>query len=206
MNKLYVIGIGPGNRDYILPLAHKTINHCQILIGGKRNLNSFPAFEGERVIIGKDLNTVVDLIKLNLSSKKIGVIVSGDTGFYSMLDYLKKFFEEDQLEVIPGISSFQYLFAKVKKPWHQTLLMSLHGRRDDYITKLRDKASITLLTDSIYTPDIIAKELMEAGLDEVEMIVGENLSYEEERIIRGNPLAVLEAKPYKMAVVVILNE
>lgn len=206
MNKLYVIGLGPGHTDYILPIAQSRISECDLLIGGERNLESFSQFKGEKLRISKDLDAIVQLIKKALGNRQVGVIVSGDPGFYSMLDYLRNHFQENELEVIPGISSFQYLFAKIKKPWYPTSLLSVHGRRADYISSVKEGKEVTLLTDYQQSPDFIAKKLLEANLEQVELIVGENLSYPNERILKGPPEAILQGAPYQMAVVVILNE
>ena len=51
-NKLYIIGIGPGNTDYIYPAAYKKIQACDMLVGGRRNLNLFGDLKKEEVIIG----------------------------------------------------------------------------------------------------------------------------------------------------------
>ncbi|GAB6086048.1 precorrin-6y C5,15-methyltransferase (decarboxylating) subunit CbiE [Alkaliphilus crotonatoxidans] len=205
MNRLYVIGMGPGNPAYILPIACQRAKECSLLLGGRRNLEAFSDFQGERYYL-KNLADAIKVIKENLAHRQVGVVVSGDTGFYSLLDYLKRHFEDRQLEVIPGISSFQYLYAKLKRPWHQTRLLSLHGREGDYLSLIRAGQSITLLTDSKNSPDEIARALMGEGLNQVEMIVGESLSYEDERIVKGRPNEIVAYAPYKMAVVVINYE
>lgn len=206
MNKLLVIGIGPGNSDYVLPVASKAIESCQLLLGGKRNLDSFPQFQGEKLPLGADLMAAVEIIKSRYHTQQVGMILSGDTGFYSMLDFLRKYFEDQELEVIPGLSSFQYLFGKIKRPWYDTTLLSVHGRQTDYLTRIKQGESITLLTDRRQSPEVIAHSLIQEGFGDLEMIVGENLSYPEERIVRGRPEAILAQGPYHMAVVVIINE
>ncbi|MBM7614724.1 precorrin-6y C5,15-methyltransferase (decarboxylating) subunit CbiE [Alkaliphilus hydrothermalis] len=205
-NKIYIIGIGPGHPDYVLPIAHRIIMQSDLLIGGERNLETFPDFNGRKIVIKKDLAALVELMKQEMESKEIALIVSGDTGFYSMLSYMKKHFTEEEIEVIAGISSVQYLFAKIKEPWQQVPLMSLHGRREDFITALKEQSKVALLTDQKHTPDEIARELIQEGLGEVQMVVGENLSYEEERLSRGTPEEIISLAPYQMSVVVIKNE
>ncbi len=206
MNKLYVIGMGPGSPDYILPIAYKRVEACKLLIGGMRNLESFPDFQGKKVSLGSDLKAVIETIKKSLPHFQVGVVVSGDTGFYSLLNYLRGHFKDYELEVIPGISSFQYLFAKIKRPWHQSLLLSVHGREVDYLSRVKSGQGVTLLTDHRQSPEQIARVLLQADLKTVEMIVGESLSYEEERIVRGTPEEIIKQAPYNMSVVVIMNE
>ncbi|MCC5911094.1 MAG: precorrin-6y C5,15-methyltransferase (decarboxylating) subunit CbiE [Clostridiaceae bacterium] len=206
MNKIMVIGIGPGHRDYILPIAFKKIEASDVLIGGRRNLEIFKDFEGETQVITKELDKILHYIKSNRKDKKIAIIVSGDTGFYSMLTYFKKHFSSEEIEVIPGISSLQYLFSRIKEPWQEAPLLSLHGRRENFVEKLKQYKKVGLLTDTIHTPENIGKILMEEGLDHATMVVGENLSYSEERIIVGEPKEIIKNGPYQMTVVVIFHE
>ncbi len=206
MNKIYIIGIGPGHTDYVLPVARQYIDKCHVLIGGERNLKTFPLFKGKTLTINKDLVSLVEFMKRERVDKQIGLILSGDTGFYSMLTFMKKHFKEEEIEVIPGLSSFQYLFAKMKETWHQTALMSVHGRKQDYLLALKSYSSVALLTDQQHSPKEIAKELIENGYETVKITVGENLSYDDERITVGTPMEIMAASPYQMSVVIINNE
>ena len=206
MNKISVIGIGPGAREYVLPIALDTINSCEIIIGGNRNLEAFPEFKGDKIPLSKSLEDLIIFIKENKTSKRIGVIVSGDSGFYSILGFLNRHFNREELEVIPGISSFQYFFSRLKRPWQDFALLSLHGKRLDFIKELQDKQQVALLTDTVFSPDRLARELVQEGLKKVYMMVGENLSYPEERIVCGTPEDILREAPYQMSVVVIINE
>jgi len=206
MNKISVIGIGPGAREYLLPIALETINSCQIIIGGARNLEAFPEFTGEKMPLPKALEDLIVFIKESKDSKRLGVIVSGDSGFYSILGFLNRHFTSEELEVIPGISSLQYFFARLKRPWQDFTFQSLHGKRIDFIKELQDKKQVALLTDNVFSPDKLAQELIKNGFFKACLMVGENLSYPEERIVCGTPEDILKAAPYQMSVVVIVNE
>ena len=37
---IYIVGLGPGHEDYILPKAIKTLAKCHIVVGFKRALDS----------------------------------------------------------------------------------------------------------------------------------------------------------------------
>ena len=87
--KIYIIGIGPGNREYILPAANKLIESSDVLIGGRRNIHIFDYLAKETLEISNNLEEVCSYIADNLNTKKIGVLVTGDPGLYSMLKFLK---------------------------------------------------------------------------------------------------------------------
>jgi len=72
-NKIYIIGMGPGHPDYVLPIAQKYIMKSEILIGGERNLETFPEFKGRKVVVKKDLAALVELMKQEMASKQIAL-------------------------------------------------------------------------------------------------------------------------------------
>lgn len=183
LEKISVVGLGPGNIEYITKKGIRCINECEIAIGGKRQLEEISSLLNdscEKYTLGK-LIEVIEYIKKH-REKKICVIVSGDTGFYSLLPFLRKYFGRDELNVIPGISSYQYLFSRLAEPWHQYTPMSVHGRDMDYLDALSKSQGVILLTDDKNIPYTIAKDIYNNGFKNIEIIVGERLSYEDEKI------------------------
>lgn len=203
MIKINILGMGPGHRDYILPITIRAIDESDVLIGGKRILSDFENKGKELIYIDCKLSTIIEYIKQNKSHKKISLLLSGDTGFYSMLDYLKKHFDSDEMEVIPGISSYQYLMSKLKKTWHNSFVGSVHGRELDVIKVVQKYDSVILLTDNKNSPSRIGDILTKEGIRNKKMIVGENLSYKHERIIIDSPENISKMKEIGMSVVVI---
>ena len=56
-----IIGLGPGEFDYITKIGEKLIYASDILIGGKRNLESIENFNGEKIILSNNLKEILDL-------------------------------------------------------------------------------------------------------------------------------------------------
>lgn len=203
MNKVCIAGIGPGSLAYVTPAALEAIQNCDLLVGGKRNLDSFRHLEKETYEFKSSLEDLYLFVERERCQRRICVIVSGDPGFFSLLDFFLKKLGKDALEVIPGISSFQYLFAKMAKPWKDFALCSMHGRDTDLIRKLTEKDGVFLLTDRVNNPGIIAAFLLEHGFNDYVMTVGENLSYPEERIVSGKPKEIIKDHFSNLCVVVI---
>ena len=205
MNKINVLGLGPGNKKYILPIVMEKIRGSDVIIGGKRNVESVQEdMESKEILYIKSiLIGLVEYIKRN-RQKKISVIVSGDTGFYSFLTFLKSHFLDSELEVIPGISSIQYMFSKISDYWYDAYVGSMHGKEFDFIKKLKEYGKLGLLTDNKSTPQEIARELIKNKMDKALIYVGENLSYENEKIYEYNAkdLANIEYK-FEMNVTVL---
>ncbi len=91
---------------------------------------------------------------------------------------------------MPGISSFQYMMAKLGKSWQGANLLSLHGREENLDTIKKHKFSI-ILTDKDNSPSSISKRLYKLGIEGI-IYAGFNLSYEDERIIKVNIGEALE--------------
>ena len=104
MNDIIVAGIGPGHPDYMLPAAARAIREAQVLVGGRRALAQF-AREGQRTMaVTGDITAVMQFIREALATSYVVVMVSGDPGYYSLLDALRRHFPAACIRVIPGLS------------------------------------------------------------------------------------------------------
>lgn len=208
MYKLKVVSLGPGHPDYILPIAKKEIAAAEVILCGERHLESFDASGKEVMIIGRGtpLSELMQRVKESYPVRKTAIVVSGDCGFYSLLTYTKKAVPSEDIEAIPGISSLQYLFAKIGMTWQDAELMSLHGRDQDLLKRVATGNKVGILTDGEHNTAYIAKMLKENGYGEKILYVGEDLSYSDERITRLTVEEGLSFKEKGMAVVVIADE
>ena len=193
-NKINVVGLGPGNIKYLSTTGIECIKEAEIIVGSTRQLSDLKAIISERqeiYILGK-LTELIAYLKENIE-RKITIIVSGDTGYYSLVPYLSKNLSKDILNIIPNISSYQYLFSKLGENWQNFRLASVHGREFDYIKNIDDKdiAGLVLLTDDIQNPYEVSKNLYNNGIRNLTVIVGENLSYDNEKI------TILEIEDYE---------
>ena len=184
-NKINVVGLGPGNIKYLSTAGIDCIKEAEIVVGSTRQLSDLKTIISEKqeiYILGK-LSELIAYLKENIE-KKITIIVSGDTGYYSLVPYLSKNLSKDILNIIPNISSYQYLFSKIGENWQNFRLASVHGREFDYIKSIDDEdiAGLVLLTDDIQNPYEVSKNLYNSGVRNLTVIVGENLSYDNEKI------------------------
>jgi len=203
MQQIVIAGIGPGARDYITPAAWQAAAAADILVGGRRNLEIFRELNKETYLYTARQEEMLAFVLKARRTRKVCVLVSGDPGFYSLLDFFLGKVGAAELEVIPGISSFQYMFARLKKPWKNYALASMHGRETDIVEKLAANEGLFLLTDRNNNPARIAAHLLEQGLEQTRIHVGENLSYENERLVSGRPADLVQETFSDLCVVVI---
>ena len=201
---IYIVGIGPGHKDYILPKAVKVMKKCDLIIGFKRAVDSLDFLDVPKKYMTRltdldeyilDLNSEQiisdgNFINCQKQINNVAVIASGDPTFYGITNYIKKRCEKD-FEVISGISSFQYLTSKVKMPWNDSYLGSLHGRKQDFIDNVKKNKLSIWLTDKEKNPAVLCKALYEENIN-CRVIIGENLSYDDEVISEGKPYEFID--------------
>ena len=182
---IYIVGLGPGHRDYILPKALDIMKNSDIIIGFKRAIDSLNFIDNKKLYISK-LSDIDELLNDEKSIYNcISIIASGDPTFYGITNYVKSKTAE-KFEVIPGVSSYQYLTCKISLPWNDAYLGSLHGRKDQFL-EIIDRYKLSIwLTDKDNNPAILCKSLNDKKI-KCKVIIGENLSYEDEIISEGNP-------------------
>ena len=132
-------------------------------------------------------------------------MVSGDPGYYSMLDLLRKNFDVKLIEVIPSISALQLAFAKLAMSWYDATLLSFHGRRpiDDKL-KFEPEKILGLLTDGEYNSATISKILIDLGWNgDTSLTICARLSYPDEKIISTTLAAAVNAEPIKHCVLIV---
>lgn len=205
MHKIIVAGIGAGSEDFISPAALKAIRLAKYLVGGRRALNQFATANQTTCAVTRDLDAALNFIRDKLQLDNVVVMVSGDPGYYSMLDLLRKHFPLSTLEVIPSISPMQLAFARLAMPWHDATLLSFHGRQParEALTFTAGKI-LGLLTDAKFNSATISALLMECGWAEDSTVtICERLSYPDENITTMTLAEAAQAPPVKHCILIV---
>ena len=200
---VYIIGVGTG-MDMMTVRASRLLEEALVIIGASRIIDSYQTCFGakdKQIFREYDVKKIKEIVK-ELEGEDIVILVSGDTGFYSLSDSLCK--ELKNCEVIPGISSVNAFFAKLRLPWQDAALVSLHGRNKNLVDMVRRNRKTFALTGN-NIPEI-ADCLIEAGYENLSVYVGSNLDTEDE-LIECVPVPELKNKKYdQLTVLLILNE
>jgi cobalt-precorrin-7 (C5)-methyltransferase len=206
MNKVYIIGIGSGTEDYLLPIARKEIENSDCLIGGRRALRLFQLLHKEERLLEGNFDQVIPFLLKEREKKKIAVLVSGDPGLYSFLGTISRVLEKEDYVVIPGVSTVQIAFARIGARWEDATLLSLHGRKmDDLAGRVESSMKTFLFTDPGFPPEKIAAYLLEKGVENRRAIVMENLTYPDERIVDADLKSLSRMEGFGLCVMIILS-
>ena len=125
--KIWLVGIGMGNRDTLTIGAWNILKNCDCLIGAQRMLDAFPELTCRRFAATAP-EKIAAYLQEHPEFQTIGVVFSGDVGFYSGAKKLRSLFPEHLIEECCGISTVAYLCAKLHTPWEDVRLVSAHGQ------------------------------------------------------------------------------
>lgn len=195
---LIVAGVGPGNPKYLTKDVQVRIEQASYILAFGRIADSLKSIRSDIISV-----TRVEEITNYLSNKKeILLLASGDPNFFGIVEFLKKKGLPIK-EILPGISSFQYLMGKLQKSWQDAKFISLHGR-DEELQGVQYHHLTIILIDQRNTPDKISRELYKIGI-KGKIYIGFNLSYENETILIKNIGDEIETIS-SLGVVVVENE
>ena len=210
VNKVTIVGCGPGSEKFITGYAMQQIINAEVLIGSRRLLSLFPDADADTYVLSNNYKLLITrIVSLSKKKKKVVVLVSGDPGFFSYSKLIVDKLGVDKCEVIPGISSIQMAFAKIGRTWNDACFMSLHGRSGklaSVVKKITDNEKVAVLTDNSNNVKLIAKKLLETGVKNRKIFVCENLSLEEERIREFDVSSILKIRVSDLNVIIFLDE
>ena len=203
--KIIVVGIGPGDKKYITPAALEKIQAAKFLVGGRRAISEFANSAQETFAITRDLESVINFVREKILISEVVVMVSGDPGYYSILEFLKKNFSIEQIEVIPSISAMQLAFAKLSLSWYSATLLSFHGRQPSNAElKFEKNKVLGLLTDADFNSQTVSKILIEIGwAKNSNLAICSKLSYADEEIILTTLEKAANSAPVKHCILIV---
>ncbi|MCM1127108.1 MAG: precorrin-6y C5,15-methyltransferase (decarboxylating) subunit CbiE [Lachnospiraceae bacterium] len=204
MKQVSIIGTGMGTEATLTIEGKREIEQAKLLIGAKRVLAGFSRESGKEFLEEYKEEAVLEAIWQS-KADRIAVLMSGDVGFYSGAKRLYPLLKEScQVRLIPGISSLSYFSARLGISWEDAAIISIHGRRENVLQAVKGNTKLFLLGGGSFHETI--KELVDGGMGEKRAYIGENLSYETEKISTGT-LQELSQKEYEpLSVMLILNE
>jgi precorrin-6Y C5,15-methyltransferase (decarboxylating) len=182
MKTVSIIGMGMGPED--LTARHKRIvAQADILVGGRRLLEQFKDSPAQKKPIGKDIEGIVEYVKARSKHHKVVVLASGDPLFYGIGARMAAALGARGVKIYPNISSVAAAFARIKEPWNDAAIISLHGRKNEnkLFSALENENKIAVFTDPKKNPAWLASRLIEKEFSNFKICVLEALGSDSER-------------------------
>ena len=180
-----IIGIGLEDIKQLNSKLLNMIENSSILAGSDRLLKKFPNYQGKKVIFNKLSQNIEDLKNYHQNEENITILATGDPLFFGIGRLLLQNLSSEDLEFYPHLSSIQLAFNKLKIPWQDASIITLHGRNLEQLIPLlkKGKNKIFILTDSINNPSAIASLYCSLNLPSYyNFYVCENLGSDIEKI------------------------
>jgi len=199
MVKLNIVGVGPGNIEYVTPFAHRLVLAAQIVVGAKRSLDLFGNEISceSHVLTAKNIDVLLKYaVESAKNGKNVVILSTGDPGFSGLLKSVlnTKLVSSVDIDVIPGVSAVQVCAAKLGLCWDELCLFTFHqgnvddSRKAELVACLKAGRNVLLFPDGKnFLPKDIALYLIDSGFDSnIPVFICENLTLSNERIVSSS--------------------
>ncbi|MDO4517865.1 MAG: precorrin-6y C5,15-methyltransferase (decarboxylating) subunit CbiE, partial [Bacillota bacterium] len=202
-----LIGIGPGKADGLTVEAREAIAKADLAIGASRMIESIGLVH-KNVLREYRSEEILDYINQHGEFERVVILLSGDTGFYSGAKKLGVLLEKAgfKTEFIPGISSVNAFMSKIKSSWDDAVIVSNHGMKTSLIPLIRDNYKVVSILGKKDEVASLCRKLCQYDMEDVHVYIGENLSYDDEKVSCGSPRDYLDYENSPLAILCVINE
>ena len=197
-----IIGSGTGSPFVLTDEAKDAVLKCGAVFSTERIAYTFKALRSDikSVPYNELFNSAI-----GCGCDNVGILVSGDVGFFSGAKSLKARLEKyGSVRLICALSSMQYFFSKIGMSYEDCVFLSAHGRETGIIGAASYNKKVFVLTGGGNCRKIL-NELDSFNMGFLYAYIGENLSLENERIIQGRVCELKDNDYAELAVILIVN-
>ena len=139
--KIYIIGLGPGNRDHTTPAAIKAINKSSVIVGYKTYLDFINDLIVDKIVISSGMRKEIDrctkVLNYAKNGETVSLVSSGDAGVYGMAGIMTEILINEgidiETEIIPGITAANAAASILAAPiMHDYVVISLSDLLTDW--------------------------------------------------------------------------
>ena len=161
LNKLYVVGIGPGEADQMTIRAMRTLEQCDVIAGYGVYVDLVKPLLPDKEYLVTPMRKEADrcqmAIDCAMTGRSVALISSGDAGVYGMAGLLCEMAQglEIEVEVVPGVTAALSGGAVLGAPLtHDFAVISLSDLLTPWekIEKRLECAAMADLAMAIYNP------------------------------------------------------
>lgn len=188
--QITIVGIGMGNPNLLTKEVRCALLEADLIIGAKRMRGTLPKNckgQYQETFDGKEILSIIE----QAEGEHIVICMSGDSGFYSGTKGIVALLEKKyEVQIMAGISSISYLAAKSGISWQDACIVSLHGRKENWIQAVRTHEKTFLLMGGSLRS--IVEKLCLAELQDCVLTIGIRLSYPDEKIVTASAGELLD--------------
>ncbi len=202
--RITVVGVVADEVEALGGAARRALASADLVVGGRRHLDALVRSGARRVVIGADVEAVLERIAHEPGA--VCVLASGDPGFFGIVRPLAARFGPDRLVVLPEPSSVALAFARLGLPWDDAVVVSAHGRPlAAAARRVAGAAKAAVLVSPESPPEALAKELLALGAEHDQVAVCSRLGTPEERVERTDLAGLAQGTWEPLSVVVLMR-
>lgn len=206
--EMILAGIGMGTEDSMTKEVKEAICDADILLGAERMIAGYkPRIEKKPYFLASQILPYIKEVtsqKEKREIRKIVILFSGDSGFYSGCQKMYAALQEEiekgnlkaSLRIMPGISSISYLAACLGESYQDAIITSIHGKsgtdfewKAKLLHKVKTNQKTFLLLSGVQDVKVLGELLSQSGMEDCDIYLGYRLSYPEQRIEKLTPKA-----------------
>ncbi|GAB6947677.1 cobalt-precorrin-7 (C(5))-methyltransferase [Vulcanisaeta sp. JCM 16161] len=192
---LYIIGTGPGDPELITIKGLNTLMRCNVVAGWKSVISRFAEYVINKLVIElnyKDEERLLRRVVEIAVNKEVCFLMHGDPSVSErqLMNKLRSLAEEYGVElvIIPGVSSILHALSLLGRDLADVVFITLHERnpRFEEIALFAGLGRDLLILPPPYSDGIgeLARELIKHYGDNHEVFILENLTLNNERVIK----------------------
>lgn len=226
--KLFIVGVGPGSPAYLTDAAKDAVRRSQYVVGYRYTLSTIEGVIDRKkqqvleVTMKSQEDVYQDVYKKMNDGEYCTVPFTGDANFSEseVVDRLLEIFGDDNVQIIPGISSIQIAAAKSRVPTDKALVITFHvtgdieQKKKDLLQAVKEDRSVILLPrpwprdlSKHFMQSDIARFLRANGIDtsKLKVWVFEHLTTDKETTFRG-VVSDLEGKEFSDLSAMVIDQ
>ena len=193
-----LLGIGMGSQKLLTVQGKNSLDQADLLIGARRMVDSVKR-PGQDVFVEYRSQEIRDYIADLRVQRKNGSEKSEEERDSSAQN-------NTEIEIQCGISSVVYFMSQIGLSWDDSKIVSAHGRGCNLISHICYAEKVFSILGTSDGVAVLAEKLVKYGMGDVLLYVGENLSYENEKIFVKPASELTEYKGDPLSVICAVNE
>lgn len=227
--KLFVVGVGPGDKKYITDIVKEKIQLSNYIVGYKYTLKTIEhLLDKENQFIYevnmKNQESSYQYVYRKMKDDEFCLVpFTGDVNFSEseVVDRLLEIFGEENVEIISGISSIQIASSKSRVPLDKSFIISFHVSSDIELKKIEllktvlDRKNVILVPRP--WPSDLSKNFMESDIaiflkrngintSKIDVWVFENLTDSNKETIFRGKISDLENRKFSDLSVMVIDQ
>ncbi|PNU18843.1 cobyric acid synthase CobQ [Geothermobacter hydrogeniphilus] len=163
-NKLYIVGLGPGDSEHMTPAARAALERAEVVTGYNTYLELIPDLVAGKETFSTGMRQETERCREALrraaDGATVALVCSGDAGIYGMAGLVLELQqaegpEQVEIEIVPGVSAVQAAAARLGAPlMHDFAVISLSDLLTDWsaIVRRLEAAAGTDFVIALYNP------------------------------------------------------